>query len=150
MGKNMVSIILENLLPESQVDTIMDFHGGVDAWLPDKAIEKVPKKVKELMRKGNFKFTEEEYSDDEGGGWVEKFVEIKVDKSNIQNIIDKNVRVEYGYEGRKKYIWAENRFIEKIEGNYIWTDHHNCLCLDKFDYLKISVMYSDEFDFLDF
>ena len=115
MGKNMVSIILENLLPESQVNTIMDFHGGVDAWLPEKAIEKVPKKVKELMRKGNFEFTEEGDSN-EYDAWVEKSLEINVDKTIIPDIIAKNVRVEYVYMGRKKNIW-DSDWIEIIEGN---------------------------------
>ena len=42
MCKNIVNIMFDNKLPENTVDMIMKYHGGVNAWLPDGMIEKIP------------------------------------------------------------------------------------------------------------
>ena len=134
MSKNIVNIMLENLLPENLVnDVIMDFHGGVESWLSEKLIKKMPREVKEFLRKGNFEIT---YN------IAYTKVEIKVEKTMIPYIIYEEMSVNYLYRGRKKYIRASSDRIEKIEGNYIWTSKHKWLCLDKFDYLNVRSLYS--------
>ena len=163
MCKNIVNIMLDNKLPENTADMIMKYHGGVDSWLPEGMIEKIPDKIRELIRKDNFEITYREQgwefdnyyesdndNDTDNASYTKseiigEYFEINVDKSIIQNIIDKCVRVNYVYKGRKQNIW-DSDWIKTIEGNYIWTTRHQCLCLDKFDYLKITVLLSDHDD----
>ena len=149
MCKNIVNIMLNNKLPENTVDIIMKCHGGVDAWLPKDAIEKVPDDLKELIRKDNFEITFRQcYDPDDRCEIFDKYFELNVDKSIIQNIIDKCVMVNYVYKGRTKFIGGLE-YIDIIKGNYIWTTAHQCLCLDKFLYLKIMILLdADEDDLL--
>ena len=157
MCKNIVNIMFDNKLPENTVDMIMKYHGGVNAWLPDGMIEKIPDKIRELIRKDNFEITYRERgwefdnydesdndndTDTDRSEIIGEYFEINVDKSIIKNIIDKCIRVNYVYNGRKTHIW-DSDWIEIIEDNYIWTTRHRCLCLDKFGYLKISVLLDD-------
>ena len=39
MCKNIVEIMFENKLPEHLCDLVIDYHGGVEAWLPDELCE---------------------------------------------------------------------------------------------------------------
>ena len=132
ISKNIVNIALENLMSESLVDIIMDYHGGVDSWLPEKVIKRMPMEVKEFLRKGNFEIT---YNN------AYTKVEIKVDKTMIPYIIYEEMSVNYLYRGRTKYIRESSDRIEKIKGNCIWTEKHKNLCLDKFDYLNVRRLY---------
>lgn len=158
MCKNIVNIMLENKLPEHISDLIINYHGGVDAWLPEGIIDKIPSKIRELIRKDNFEITYREtglefdnYDDSDDDSDIRSFTtesyaiyfEINVDKTIIKKIIDKCIRVNYLYTGRKNPIW-DSDWIEIIEGNYIWTTRHQCLCLDKFNYLKISVLLNKQ------
>ena len=138
MSINIVNIMLENLLPKNLADNVMNFNGGVDAWLPDKASKSLKDKIKKCIRKDNFKLGAVEKGG-RGGKWVDKYIEIKVDEKNIKYVIENNVKVEYNYP--TKYGFMERcEKIDKVKDNFVWIGKYK-LCLNKFEYLKIRCDY---------
>ena len=135
MSKNIINIMLENKeLPETIVSMIMKCHGGVDAMVPDK----ISKNVKACIRKGNFKFISEE-GGGRGGVWIDKYLEIQIDKNNIKSVIDNKVKVHYKYPTKYGYM-TDCKIVNDFKGDFIWFDKYK-LNLDKFEYLKIRVGY---------
>lgn len=139
MSKNIVNIMLENLLPENLANNvIMDFHGGVDGWLSDNAGKRLKDKFKKCIRKDNFKLGAVE-GDGRGGKWTDNYIEIKVDEKNIKDVIENKVKVEYSYPTKYGFMDRSEK-IDKVKDNLVWIGKYK-LYLNKFRYLKIRCNY---------
>lgn len=141
-NKNIVSLELNKIIPDSAIGLIMLYHGGVYSFLPDEVrnssyTNNIDKLLK-YIRRDNFQIIKE------GHPYCKRkecYLVVNVNKHMIEHVMNDDLFIHYSYptkfgsmSGRKKISYFDNDVLKMNDEKY-----H--LKFDKFQYIQLREMY---------